>query len=151
MGHLIKYIMVFVMMTSATLSAEQIYRWVDASGQVHYTDDPAAAKKNNANPVDKPAAIKVNSSTTLSDEDRARIEQDRLIQLQLQQKNNERQQALASHCAKLSKDLAFVKNEARQITNGRNADGSLRIMSQRERAQFIAEKEAVYKNTCSNY
>ena len=127
-----------------TANAGQIYKWVDAQGNVHFGSQPPegqAAAEVNPNisqpqtPMPKPASSVGES---------ADAEQEKLDQ-QARKEAAENEAERKVYCERIRKDLAQMKANPRvRIEDG----GELRRLTEEERQERISKSEASIKENC---
>lgn len=127
---------------SATAQAGQIYKWVDAQGNVHFAAQPPEGQS--ADPVNPrinqpkappPAAVPAKSSTERQQQADARVREEVI------REHAERQR----YCENISYNLAQLKNNPRLRTE---VDGELRRLSEDERQSRIGELQAAIAKDC---
>lgn len=135
-----------VLLTLSTgATAGQIYKWVDAQGNVHFGSQPpegqeaASVNPNISQPkIAAPAA----KAPEASDADK---EQEKLDE-QARAAASKREEELKVYCERIRKDLAQMKASPRVRVE---ENGELRRLTEEERQQRIAESEASIKENCN--
>jgi len=141
----------------ATLKAEDIYRWVDAAGTVHYgarppdgvdaqrVDMPAAASRpampaQAEPPLDAvtpgPGAVEPLSPAEQSRQERAKKAEEKKLE----------KAALAGRCDAVREQLAEIEPHSRVIV--KDEDGNVRRMEDQERVDLIQESKAFIAENC---
>ena len=134
-----------VLLTLSTgATAGQIYKWVDAQGNVHFGSQPpegqeaASVNPNISQPkIAAPAA----KAPEASGEDK---EQEKLDE-QARAAASKREAELKVYCERIRKDLAQMKASPRVRVE---ENGELRRLTEEERQDRIAKSEASIKENC---
>lgn len=134
----------------AVLTAHaQVYRWVDGQGKVHYGERPPAGAK--PTPVDDRLAAPPGAATPKTAPDVSQQERDfQRRRMEREQKEAREQKAAEQarqQCERERTRLAQLRN-VRRISAGVDEKGSLRYMSDAERADAIASQEAAVARAC---
>ncbi|MFG0382949.1 DUF4124 domain-containing protein [Pseudomonas sp. zbq_18] len=129
---------------STTVSAGQIYKWVDAQGNVHFGSQPPEGQKAaEVNPnisQPKPPAPQV-TATPADSEDAVQEKLDQQAREDVAKNEAERK----VYCERIRKDLAQMKANPRvRIEDG----GELRRLTEEERQERISKSEASIKENC---
>ncbi len=135
-----------VLLTLSTgATAGQIYKWVDAQGNVHFGSQPpegqeaASVNPNISQPkIAAPAA----KAPEASGEDK---EQEKLDE-QARAAASKREEELKVYCERIRKDLAQMKASPRVRVE---ENGELRRLTEEERQDRIAKSEASIKENCN--
>ena len=134
-----------VLLTLSTgATAGQIYKWVDAQGNVHFGSQPpegqeaASVNPNISQPkIAAPAA----KAPEASGEDK---EQEKLDE-QARAAASKREEELKVYCERIRKDLAQMKASPRVRVE---ENGELRRLTEEERQDRIVKSEASIKENC---
>lgn len=137
---------------STTLSA-QVYRWVDDSGKVHFSDQPqnGAQSVNIRAPVSTSSGAVSNRSEAPSALERQRalaeqFEQQRLLREEEQQKAAERQAKVDKYCIQLRNKLLNYKDA--DILYGRDEKGEKYYLDKVAKEREIAKLESLQRQRC---
>ncbi|WP_193162984.1 DUF4124 domain-containing protein [Microbulbifer hainanensis] len=134
-----------LLLTAASADAEELYRWVDADGQVHFGDRPPQSAKAEdiedklrpINSADAPTPHKAASGTQQAN-------------LQQQYESRQRQQAqqqrrqVAQACRKAQRDLHILQGRVMFV----DANGKEVKITERERQQRAAELQREISRVC---
>lgn len=129
---------------STTVSAGQIYKWVDAQGNVHFGSQPPEGQKAaEVNPnisQPKPPAPQA-APAPAETEDLVQEKLDQQARKEVAKNEAERK----AYCESIRKDLAQMKANPRvRIEDG----GELRRLTEEERQERISKSEASIKENC---
>lgn len=130
---------------SATATAGQIYKWVDAQGNTHFGAQPpegqAAAE---VNPNITQPKIAPPATTPKLDEPQADTKQEALDQ-QARQAVAKHQKELDAYCEQVRKDLAQMKANPRVRVK---VGDEIRRITEEERQDRMSKSEAAIKENC---
>lgn len=130
---------------SATASAGQIYKWIDAQGNTHFGAQPpegqAAAQVNpNVSQPKLPAA----PAAKPAEQPTATTEQE-AIDSKVKKDVAKQEAELKAYCETVRTNLAQLRNNPRVRVE---ADGKLRRLSEEERQAKISESEKAITENC---
>ena len=129
---------------STTVSAGQIYKWVDAQGNVHFgSQPPEGLKAAEVNPnISQPKSPAPQVTATPADnKDAVQEKLDQQAREDVAKNEAERK----VYCERIRKDLAQMKANPRvRIEDG----GELRRLTEEERQERISKSEASIKENC---
>ena len=125
---------------STTVSAGQIYKWVDAQGNVHFGSQPPEGQKAaSVNPnISQP---KSPTPAAVSPKD---VEQEKLDK-QARKEAAKNDAERAAYCEHTRKDLAQLKANPRLRIE---ENGEVRRLTEEERQERISKSEASIKENC---
>lgn len=127
---------------------QQMYRWKDANGQFHYTDNEAEAAQKKATTLDRPIPQTVSTTTTLSSE---QIEARRMQEAQQAQQKAQMAaqfERLKVVCDKRKAYITSLKNWGRITVPDPTQKEGFRFLTDKEVKANIANEEADYNNKC---
>ncbi len=129
---------------STTVNAGQIYKWVDAQGNVHFgAQPPEGQKAAEVNPnISQPKSPEPQTAPkSVDSEDAVQEKLDQQARKEAAKNDAERK----TYCERIRKDLAQMKANPRvRIEDG----GELRRLTEEERQERISKSEASIKENC---
>lgn len=128
--------------------AQQMYKWKDANGKLHYTDNPAIAAQKNAATLDRPTPQTIPSATAVSSE---QIETRRMQDAQQAQQKAQmaiEYERLKTICEEKQAFIKSLKNQGRIIVPDNNQKDGYRYLSDQEIKADIVKAEEDYNSQC---
>jgi hypothetical protein len=136
------------LLAAATAHA-QVYRWVDEQGKVHYGERPPSGAK--AKPVEEKLANPPGVPSPKAAPDASQQERDfqrrRMEREQAEVRDQKAAEKAQQQCERERTRLAQLRS-VRRIQSGVDEKGNLRYMSERERADAIANQEGAVARAC---
>lgn len=131
---------------STTVNAGQIYKWVDAQGNVHFgAQPPEGQKAAEVNPnISQPKPPAAQPSTTEAKAETQDAEQKQLDQ-QARKDVAKNEAERKSYCDHTRKDLAQLRANPRLRIE---ENGEMRRLTEEERQERISKSEASIKENC---
>ena len=132
-------------------SADQVYRWVDKDGHVHYSQTPPASTGVNAQtmnitpPAPDPTTLQNDQNLARQIQDKDKQAQDAQKKSQAAQQQREQQQKA---CNSLKQQLVILQQSARVATV--DAQGNKSYISDDERAKQEQQLEDQISKTCAS-
>lgn len=134
-----------------TLAQADIYKWVDAKGQVHFSD--AAPQNVNATTVQTTSKAQApkesaNTQTLLERQQRftRKLEKERKAREALIAKEKARQEKRDATCQRARNQLEHFKSVHRFYQE--NPDGTITYLSDKEGDRFRRDAQASYEKRC---
>ncbi|QGZ30075.1 DUF4124 domain-containing protein [Stutzerimonas stutzeri] len=129
---------------SGSVTAGQVYKWVDAQGITHFGAQPpqgqSAETLNTATPPPRPVATAPEQPDLSGDSEQRRI--DSQVKRQVAEQEAERQR----YCTTLRTNLAQLQNNPRVRME---TDGEVRRLNEEERQGRISETQQKIAETCN--
>ena len=139
-----RYLIYLMLLTSMSLNAGTIHKWVDEEGNTHYGDAPPVSAKTEGVRVQSAPSNPGKTLPRLSSPDRSQAAAGGSGDAAQNGKVPEDQARIA--CEKAQEDLRIINNSNR--IKLRAADGSTRYMTTEEIEQRKAESEADVERFC---
>ena len=135
----------------STVYAQQLYKWRDGQGKVHYTDNPAEAKQKQASVIEKDQLKQINTIPAQSStEDIANRRQQEAYMLQQQREVAEQREQMRGQCEKTYNYLQNIKKHPPRMADINN-EGKKYFYTDEEIQAYIEKRELEYRQNCSNY
>lgn len=140
------FLFLVLLFSSTTLASEKIYKWVDASGQTHYTtkkpEDQQSQEMNIRIPKSQPSASKQESDTQDAKPSSERFDEYR----KSREENKTKTSAHKKKCTKAKATLNRFKEQVRfaQIT----ADGKKHYLEDSQRKEILNAANKAIKKYC---
>lgn len=143
-----KYLLIFLMMFSAS-AFPALTKWVDANGQVHYSDGPPPPNANkqkilkktssdtSASSGDDSAASSAPKTTAEREAELKRAQQEKKAAADKAAKQQADAEAMKEHCAALKSNLMAMQQGLRIVQF--DADGNRSYMDDQQREQRMAK------------
>lgn len=133
-----------------TVLGDQVYKWVDKDGHVHYSQTPPTSTDVQAQQVDinapPPDPTTVHNEQNLADRLQKQDQQDKDA-AKKQQQDAQQQAQQKKHCDNLNEQLV-VLNQSRRVASV-DAQGNTNYLSDDQRTQQIQDLQAQIAKDCS--
>jgi len=140
----------FFLLSLPTFACAATYQWVDENGVTVYSQlpPPNQADARKVAPPPPPA------TTPKAAQDELRrlqqkledLREDRELQASAQKKESEKQQLRVENCRRARENLQILQQRSRQLI--KQSDGTYKRYTPEEKAQKVAEYEAMIKRSC---
>jgi len=140
-----------LLLTSCLASAEQVYKWVDESGTVHFAEQPPRDREYETINVRSLAPAEPAESASrqqaTQQADNAAEQQQRLTRPGTEI-TTEDPEKVAENCARARRNIEVINARRRVMVEGE--DGDQRRMSDEERMQLLEESRAYIADNCKD-
>lgn len=156
-----KFLVALAVLSASTLASAEIYKWKDANGHVHFSDQPPADAKTNATtlkggaPVASPAAAPDSDASKPAgpktwQEKEQEARQRKAEQAAADKKKKDEEDRAADkerYCTSLRNNRAMLQKGGR--VGSPNAKGEMELYSDEQMAKKIAELNDKIAKECS--
>ncbi len=140
----------FLLLSLPAFTSAATYQWVDENGVTVYSQLPPPNQAN----VRKVAPPPPPATAPKAAQDELRrlqqkledLREDRQVQASAQQKEAEKQQVRSENCRRARENLQILQQRSRQLI--KQSDGSYKRYTPQEKAQKVAEYEAMIQRSC---
>ena len=164
MKHTLRWLSTFglialMALTSVTTSAQKMYRWVDDSGNVYYSDQPPSTDVTELESISAAGRSNIDDSGAGADETSAYIEQEAEFQARRVEKDKADAKAKKDaeiakqwdqNCDMARKNLEVLTNPPGGRLRETNADGTLVYVSDEKRQRQKAQASEDIKKWCKS-
>jgi len=142
-----------VLLATDAVAKGEVYRWVDASGVVHFGDQPDSQANSEVvtiknDPGNSAPAYSAPPPTTSGEQELSAAQQKRAERAEKRQEAAEKQQAVAAGCAQRRQLVADLEPSPRVIVE--YEDGTVGRLDDNERLEMLAEANAYIAKNCDN-
>lgn len=145
-----RIVFLYLVLCLPVVAAAEMYRWVDAQGQVHYSDSPPPAGAKAAKTIDVPPPAAPSSSTSAKpkswQEKDLEFRQRRAAEAEAQAKKDKEAKEKQQNCETARRNLAKFENATRVVTT--NEKGETVYMDNAARAAAAAEARKQIDTWC---
>ena len=137
----------FLLAISSPLMAGQIYQWVDAKGQTHYSAQPPQGVQSTlVSTGSGTGKIKPPAASTAVTQQPATEDPQKAIDAEVKQDVAKQQAELKQYCEEMRTNLAQLENNPRILIE---ENGQSRRLGEDERQAQIAEAKKSIKENCN--